>query len=109
MTDLKALADEHLAKAKSDKNGRSAHLFLHDGPLRQAVIALSEGARLEEHAAPPAASLQVLAGRVRITADGGDIEVGEGGVTRIPHERHGVTALSDAVVVLTTVTGVELP
>lgn len=109
MTDLRTLADEHLAKARADKNGRSAHLFLHDGPLRQAVIALSEGSRLDEHAAPPAASLQVLSGTVRITADGGDVDVAEGRVAVIPHERHGLTALSDAVVLLTTVTNVETP
>ncbi|MDX6743489.1 cupin [Actinocorallia sp. A-T 12471] len=107
MTDLKALTAEHLAKAKADKNGRSAHMFMHDGPLRQALIALTEGSKLDEHSAPPAASLQVLSGRVRITAGSGDVELGEGGVSPIPHERHGLTALSDAVVVLTTVTNVE--
>ncbi|ROO83631.1 hypothetical protein EDD29_1138 [Actinocorallia herbida] len=108
-TDLRVLSDEHLTKAKADKNGRSAHLFVHDGPLRQALIALTEGAELEEHVAPPAASIQVLSGSVRITAESGDVELAEGGVHAIPHERHGLTALSDAVLVLTTVTGITTP
>ncbi|GAB2806717.1 hypothetical protein GCM10022221_00100 [Actinocorallia aurea] len=108
-TDLKALSDEHLTKAKADGHGRSAHLFVHEGPLRQALIALTRGVELEEHVAPPAASLQVLSGSVRITAKSGDVEVAEGSVAPLPQERHGLTALTDAVVLLTTVTGVEAP
>ena len=107
MDDLTTLADEHMALAGSDPRGRSAHMFLQDGPLRQSVIALVAGASLEEHAAPPAASLQVLRGYVRLTADSGHKEVAAGQVQRIPQERHGLTAIEDSVVLLTTVTGTE--
>jgi quercetin dioxygenase-like cupin family protein len=105
MTDLRTLAERHLTEAKADKNGRSAHLFLHEGPLRQTVIALTAGSSLDEHNSPHAASLQVLTGHVRITSGVGDTELREGELAPIPHERHGLTAVADAVVLLTTVKG----
>ncbi|MEO3783136.1 cupin [Actinocorallia sp. B10E7] len=105
MTDLRALAERHLTEAKADKNGRSAHLFLHEGPLRQTVIALVGGHSLDEHNSPHAASLQVLAGHVVITSGVGDTELREGELAAIPHERHGLTAVEDSVVLLTTVKG----
>lgn len=75
MDDLNALADEHLAAARASAHGRSAHRLLHEEPLRQTVIALTSGSALDEHNAPAAASLQVLRGRVRLTAASGDVEV----------------------------------
>lgn len=50
--DLTALADEHLAAARTAPHGRSAHLVMHDGVLRQTVIALTSGTSLDEHNAP---------------------------------------------------------
>lgn len=106
MEDLTALADRHLVQAHRDEHGRSAHLFLRDGPLRQSVIALTAGTELGEHDAPPAASLQVLRGLIRLTTDRGDVEIPEGSVMRVPHARHGLQALHDSAVLLTTVTSV---
>ncbi|MGC5345527.1 cupin [Streptomyces sp. AM 4-1-1] len=103
MNDLNALADEHLAAAHSSPHGRSAHLLLREEPLRQTVIALVSGSSLDEHNAPPAASLQVLRGAVRLTAASGDVELTAGALHPIPQERHGLLALEDAVVVLTAV------
>ncbi|WP_436770685.1 cupin [Yinghuangia sp. YIM S09857] len=106
MDNVAALAREHLQKATASEHGRSAHLFLHEGPLRQTVIALTAGSALDEHNAPVAASIHVLSGSVRITAAGGDVDVPEGCVQAVPQERHGLTALEDAAVVLTAVTEV---
>ncbi|ROQ63480.1 hypothetical protein EDD93_6225 [Streptomyces sp. 840.1] len=103
--DLNALAAEHLAAARISAHGRSAHLLLHEEPLRQTVIALTSGSALDEHNAPPAASLQVLRGRVRLTAASGDVELAPGRLHPIPQERHGLLALEDAVVLLTAVNG----
>ncbi len=66
------------------------------------MIALTEGTALDEHNAPPAASLLVLRGGVRLTAASGDAEL-PAGTLRDPQERHGLLALSDAVVLLTAV------
>ncbi|GHA90788.1 cupin [Streptomyces termitum] len=101
--DLTALADEHLTAARSAPHGRSAHLVLHDGVLRQTVIALIAGTALDEHNAPPAASLQVLRGRVRLTTPGWEAELAEGALRMIPKERHGLAAVNDSVVLLTAV------
>ncbi|MEV8585803.1 cupin [Streptomyces sp. NPDC051180] len=103
MSDLTELADEHLAAARTAAHGRSAHLVMHDGVLRQTVIALTAGTSLDEHNAPPAASLQVLRGRVKLTSPGWAQEMAAGALRMIPKERHGLTALEDAVVLLTAV------
>lgn len=103
MDDLNALADEHLTAARASAHGRSAHLLIQEPPLRQTVIALTSGSALDEHNAPPAASLLVLRGTVRLTAGSGDAELPAGTLHAIPQERHGLLALDDAVVLLTAV------
>ncbi|MFF4606235.1 cupin [Streptomyces sp. NPDC001339] len=107
MDDLNALTRQQLDDARASAHGRSAHLFLHDGPLRQTVIALVAGTVLDEHNAPPASSLQVLHGRVRLTGPGGGQELKAGQVAMIPHERHGLEALEDSAVLMTAVTEVS--
>ncbi|MFD8484040.1 cupin [Kitasatospora sp. NPDC059673] len=102
--DLNALAEEHATKAAANPHGRSAHLLLHDGVLRQTVIALRAGASLDEHNAPVAASLQVLRGRVALTVAGRQQDASAGELHSVPQERHGLLAHTDAVVLLTAVT-----
>jgi quercetin dioxygenase-like cupin family protein len=111
MDDLTALARHHLDLARSDPHGRSSHLFVHDGPLRQSVIALMAGAELEEHTAPPASSLQVLRGRVRLISKDAteDVELRAGQVLNIPQGRHAVRALHDSALLLTSVTATPEP
>lgn len=109
MADLDALTTTHLDKARAAENGRSAEIVVHDGPLRQSVLALVEGVELGEHNAPPAASLLVLQGRLRVTALDGDEEVRAGQLRVLTHERHAVLALEDAVFLLTTVTSIPKP
>lgn len=103
--ELTALTEEHLAKARDAAHGRSAHLILRNGPLRQSVLALVAGAVLGEHEAPIAATLQVLRGRVRMTdVSGAELTLSEGELGLVPDERHDLVAEEDSVVVLTTVT-----
>ncbi|MFI1204301.1 cupin [Streptomyces sp. NPDC020883] len=106
MVNLEILVRNQLDDARAAAHGRSAHLFVHDGPLRQTVIALLAGTALDEHNTPPAASLQVLRGRVRLTGPGGGQELLAGHVAALPHTRHGLRALEDSVVLLTAVTEV---
>lgn len=105
MPTLPQIAERALTIARAAENGRHAELMIHDGPLRQTVIALRDGTRLSEHNAPPAASLQVLRGTVRVTSHE-DVDAAEGELVVLTHERHGVQALTDAVFLLTTVTSV---
>jgi quercetin dioxygenase-like cupin family protein len=106
MTDLVAMARQHLELARAADNGRSAELLLHDGVLRQSVLALLRGSELGEHNSPHAASLQVLVGRVEVTGQPATV-VEEGCLVELTHERHAVHALEDSVFLLTTVTGLE--
>lgn len=105
MTPLTTLAQELLDQARTAANGRAAHLVVHDGPLRQTVVALAAGTHLPEHNSPPAASMQVIQGRVAVTAQETD-ELAQGQIAALTHHRHGVTALEDSVFLLTTVTGI---
>jgi quercetin dioxygenase-like cupin family protein len=105
--DLAALTRTHLANARAAANGRSTELIVHDHQLRQTVIALAERQALSEHNAPPATTIQVLLGSVRVTArDDVDDVVRAGELAQLTHQRHAVEALEDAVFLLTTVTGI---
>jgi quercetin dioxygenase-like cupin family protein len=105
LTRLGEVAAAHLAQARTSDRGRSAELLLHDGVLRQSVIALRGGTELAEHNSPHAASLQVLTGRVRITGqDAAETLVAAGELALLTHARHAVLALEDSTFLLTTVT-----
>lgn len=104
MPDLTALTASHLQAARESPNGRSAELLVHDGVLRQAILALRGGTELAEHNSPHAASLQVLVGRVRVTGIEAPV-LAAGELHTLTHQRHAVEALEDSVFLLTTVTG----
>ncbi|MBB2910182.1 quercetin dioxygenase-like cupin family protein [Streptosporangium becharense] len=106
MTDVLALAEEHLALAKGNPHGRSTHTYVNEGLLRQALIALTAGTALGDHDAPPAASLHVLSGRVRLIDDEKSLELRTGHAAPIPQRRHSLEADEDSVVILTSVVNV---
>jgi quercetin dioxygenase-like cupin family protein len=101
VTHLAELGDTLLATAREADSGRAASTLFASPLLRAVVIALTEGAALAEHNAPPAATLQCLSGRARLWATGRDWVLDAGGYAAIPPERHGVDALTDCVLLLT--------
>lgn len=105
MAHLPDLVSTHLAAARASENGRSAELIMHDGVLRQTVIALRAGTELAEHNSPHAATLQVLVGRLQVTGEPSPSVVA-GELVLLTHERHAVAAHEDSVFLLTTVTSV---
>lgn len=103
MTIVESALTAALEEAVANDKGRSAKILVHDGPLRQSIIGLRAGQVLAEHNSPPAASMYVLRGRVRVTGqDQSEVVAGE--LVALTHVRHGVEALEDAVFLLTTVT-----
>jgi len=98
------LVERHLWAARIAEHGRSAQLLIHDGVLRQSIIAVTSGTRLHEHNAPHAASLQVLSGRIALTGQDEVREIVAGELEPITHVRHGIEALEDSVFLLTAVT-----
>ncbi|MFE1574774.1 cupin domain-containing protein [Streptomyces fradiae] len=103
MYDLYAIAEEHMIAAHRSEHGRSANLLLRERPLRQTVIALTSGTKLDEHITPPAASLQVLRGVVKLKSASEEVELTMGDLFLIPPERHSVVAVTDAAFLLTAV------
>lgn len=67
---LTALARQLLAAAHRAASGRSAHTVYgwHQHTLRQTLVALTAGTAVSDHGGPGRGSLQVLLGRVRLTA-----------------------------------------
>lgn len=102
-TSLTTLLDDQLALARI-AGGRSVHPVhgAEGSPLRQVLVSFAAGGTLPDHDRPGDATLHVLRGRVRFTTAGGDAwEGGPGELLAIPDERHAVTALDDAAVLIT--------
>jgi len=103
-TQLEPLIRDLFGEARDARAGRSA-VALHPGRhhhLRQTVIALLADRRMDEHEAPPEATLQVLSGSVRLTAGDEVWEGSAGELLVIPDHRHDLLALEDSAVLLTT-------
>ena len=103
--DLTALVAELLEDARGASSMRSGRT-IHGGRehhLRQTVLALAAGGELADHESPGEATLQVLAGRVRLSAAEESWEGGPGDYLVIPPHRHRVDALEDAAIMLTVV------
>jgi quercetin dioxygenase-like cupin family protein len=100
---LTALARQQLKLARAASSGRSADTVYggHEHVLRQTVIAMVAGRRLDEHDNPGEATVHVLFGRVRLVA--GDIawEGALGDLLVVPVARHALDAIEDSAVLLT--------
>jgi quercetin dioxygenase-like cupin family protein len=100
---LTALARERLELARASSSGRSAATVYggHEHVLRQTLIALAAGRRLDEHANPGEATVHVLNGRVSLSAGGNAWNGSPGDLLIVPDSMHSLEALEDAVILLT--------
>jgi quercetin dioxygenase-like cupin family protein len=105
--DIDALADELLEQAGGSRSGRAARTLPHpvDG-LRQTVIALRDGAALQEHNSPGPAALLVLRGRARLAAGENSVTLNTHQHLPIPPQRHSLHAEGDTVVLLSVAVAV---
>lgn len=100
---LEALARQQLDAARSSRAGRAADTVFggHENVLRQTVIGMVKDAVLSEHENPGEATVQVMQGRIRLTAGENSWDGRTGDLLFIPNERHSLTALEDSAILLT--------
>jgi quercetin dioxygenase-like cupin family protein len=104
-TSLDALAREMINEARTASSHRASRTVVggHERVMRQTLIALAAGSRLDEHENPGEASLVVLDGRVTVHADGNTWDGRRGDLIEIPPARHSVSAEEDSAFLLTAV------
>lgn len=100
---LDAVAREQAKRAAAASSGRSAETVYggHEHGLRQTVLALTAGSALTEHENPGEATVQVLSGRVRLTAGPHSWDGRTGDLLVVPAARHALTAVEDSAILLT--------
>jgi quercetin dioxygenase-like cupin family protein len=98
---LGPLADELLRQAREHSSGRAASTVMTGSGMRATVIAMTEGTELAHHDSPPSATLHALHGSVRLQAANREWVLNEHEMVTVPPQRHGLSALTDTVVLLT--------
>ena len=100
---LDAVAREQIKRAAAASSGRSAETVYggHEHALRQTVVALTAGSALDEHENPGEATIQVLSGRVRLTAGPNHWDGRTGDLLIVPDSRHALAAVEDSAILLT--------
>jgi quercetin dioxygenase-like cupin family protein len=100
---LEALARQQLELAAAAGGGHTADTVYggHEKVLRQTVIGMTRGARLAEHENPGEATVQVLHGRVRLSAGELAWEGRRGDLLIVPDSRNSLEALEDSAILLT--------
>lgn len=100
---LTALVRHHLNHARDASSGRSAETVYggHVHVLRQTLIALRAGQRLEEHDYLAEATVQVLEGRVVLASGDASWSGWRGDLVTMSPGRNSLEAVEDAVILLT--------
>ncbi len=100
---LTALVREQLELAATASSGRSAQTVYggHEHVLRQTLIALNAGQRMDEHENPGEATVQVLRGRVRLVAGETSWNGSPGDLLIVPQARHALEAVETSAILLT--------
>lgn len=100
---LVAIARQQLDAALVASSGRAAQTVYggHEHVLRQTVIALRAGARLDEHDNPGEATIQVLSGRVVLRSGADSWEGATGALLVVPRARHSLDAVESSTILLT--------
>lgn len=101
--DLLAAANELLEQARGLAAGRAARTLTPGAgaPLKQTLLAIATGQRLDEHQAPGPATLQVLLGEVIMRTGDREVQLRQHHWAAVPMAAHDLRAETDAAVLLT--------
>jgi quercetin dioxygenase-like cupin family protein len=89
-------------RASTTRSGRAAKTLVKDGPLRITLIVLRKGAALSPHQVDGVLSIQVLRGRVRVSAEGAVVDLSSNGLLVLDQEvAHTAEALADCALLIT--------
>lgn len=104
--DLHAAATDLLAEARGLASGRSARTLTPGGgvALKQTLLALTAGQRLQDHVAPGPTTLTGIIGDAVLRDAAGDVPLVAGHWAPCPAEPHSVVAETDTVLLITVVT-----
>jgi len=100
---LTALVRQQLDLAQNSSSGRSAHTVYggHEHVLRQTLIALVAGQKLDDHENPGEATVHVLHGHVVLKTGDTSWHGSAGDLLIVPDSRHSLEATEAAAVLLT--------
>ena len=103
--DLVEAAHELLDQARGLAAGRAARTLTPGAGtlLKQTLLAITAGRRLDEHQAPGPATLQVLVGDVVLRTGDTQLPLRQGHWAAVPAAPHDLEAETDAVALLTVV------
>lgn len=101
--DLLVAADELLEQAQGLAAGRAARTLTPGAgaPLKQTLLAMATGQRLDEHRVPGPATLHVLLGEVIMRTGDSELPLRQHQWAAVPMAAHDLRAETDAVVLLT--------
>ncbi len=103
VTDL--IREQLTLAGQGDTSGRSAKT-LHGGKgnaLRQTLVVMLAGHRMDEHVSPGEATVLVLAGSLVINTEKRRIDAREGDFVIVPRDRQSVDATEDTAFLLTVI------
>jgi quercetin dioxygenase-like cupin family protein len=101
VTSLTDLGAHLLTQAHERPARRAAKTVISGTHQRATLLALAANTDLAEHDAPPAATLQIITGQVRLYTTDREWLLHAGHLVAIPPHRHSLHASTDAVVLLT--------
>lgn len=106
--DLHVMARELLEEAGGLASRRSARTLTPGAgaSLKQTLMALKAGERLQDHVAPGPTTLLGISGTVVLSDDDVRVELAEGGWATCPRGAHSLEAATDAVVLITVAPGI---
>jgi len=98
---LAEVAQSLIADLPNHTSGKTAKTIMSGSVMRAVVIALAEGADMNEHESPTAATLYAITGELKLSTRTEAWTIRAGELIQIPRQRHSVHAHTDCAFLLT--------